>query len=230
MREREIQQHRRFDGVLKDKGIKGYLDMMDEHMVKTRVMMGFGLKASDKNNDNIESNSSGKQANSLGQGWAPIFGIMVTSKSQLEEEQDDQLLSVSDIPPWMDMDTLYVFKHSGPGDSTDFIYKVEGRQMLMIEYSNDPRLKGEFNIVIESKELIYYLGTKFATEAAMWVQAFRRAKKSGEELTRVKDGKITVNIDLYVDLFRKKVKSGLSHWVERRRASESVRHGHGPVR
>jgi hypothetical protein len=37
-----------FDQVVEDKGIKGYLDMMDPDIVKNRVMMSFAEKASAK--------------------------------------------------------------------------------------------------------------------------------------------------------------------------------------
>lgn len=106
----------------------------------------------------------------------------------------------------MELDTIYLFKHDRPGDTSDSISKVSGRQMHMIEFSNDPSLKGNFNVAIEMKDQMYFLGFKYATTADQIIRACRRAKKTEEEISRTKNDKIYRNIDPFIETFRQKVK------------------------
>lgn len=103
------------------------------------------------------------------------------------------------------MDTLYFFKYDKKGDKTEFLKKITGRQMLMVELANDSSLKGNFNIHIELKQKMYFFGFKYATVAQKWVNSFKRAKKTVEEIARTKNDKIHRNIDPLVDKFRNKV-------------------------
>lgn len=111
------------------------------------------------------------------------------------------------MPPWMELDTLYLFKYDGPGDTSDFIAKVSGRQMHMIEFSNDNSLKGDFNIAIEMKDQMYFFGFPYATVADKILKACKRAKKTEEEISRTKSDKLYRNIDHFIDVYRQKVKS-----------------------
>lgn len=103
------------------------------------------------------------------------------------------------------MDTLYFFKYDKKGDKTEYLKKITGRQMLMVELINDPSLKGSFHIQIELKSKIYFFGFKYATVAQKWINSFRRAKKTVEEIARIKSGKIYRNIDPLIQKFRNKV-------------------------
>lgn len=67
-----------FDHVVDDKGIKGYLDMMDPAIVRNRVMMSFAEKASAKTQ---KQNGKAKQKINISGGWQKIFMICITSKS-----------------------------------------------------------------------------------------------------------------------------------------------------
>ena len=107
----------------------------------------------------------------------------------------------------MELDTLYFFKYDKRGDKSEFLKKITGRQMLMVEISSDSSLKGNFNIHIELKNKMYFFGFKYATIAQKWINAFRRSKKSVEEIARTKSGKILRNIDPLIEKFRNKVSS-----------------------
>lgn len=98
-----------------------------------------------------------------------------------------------------------MFKYDGPGDTSDFVTKISGRQMHMIEFSNDPNLKGNFNMAIEMKDQIYFFGFKFATNADEVLRACKRAKKTEEEISRTKNDRIFRNIDPFIEIFRQKV-------------------------
>ena len=132
--------------------------MMDPAIVKNRVMMSFADKASTK----IQKQ---KGKTKVSGGWQKIFMICINQKSYDDENIDDQLLAETELPAWMEMDTLYFFKYDKKGDKTEYLKKITGRQMLMVELVNDSSLKGNFNIHIELKQKMYFFGFKFATLA-----------------------------------------------------------------
>ena len=74
----------------------------------------------------------------------------------------------------------------------------------MIEYSTDSYQKQSFTITIELKDSLLYFETKYATEASMWITALRSAKRTSEEISRTKNGKLHRNIDPFIDWFRRK--------------------------
>jgi hypothetical protein len=115
------------------------------------------------------------------------------------------LLGENEIPPWMELDCLYFFKYDKKGDTTEFLKKITGSQILLSEISNDTSLKGKFNIQIELKGKMYFFAYQFATFAQKWLNCLKRAKKSAEEITRIKCDKIYRNIDPLIELFRLKV-------------------------
>lgn len=44
---------------------------------------------------------------------------------QLEDSHlDAGLLKASQLPTWMELDTLYIFKFDGKGDSSEYIHKI----------------------------------------------------------------------------------------------------------
>ncbi len=57
--------------------------------------------------------------------WDKVFLMMVTSKNFTDDGHlDMKLLRANQLPPWMDMDTLYFFKYDNSGDRSEFITKV----------------------------------------------------------------------------------------------------------
>lgn len=228
-REDEMRKELAFDSVIEDKGIKSYLDMMDPKFLRNRVMMSFAEKASSK----VQKNNEKAQLKiEIAGGWQRIFVILVASKSYVRiifssrirayskdpDDIDDLILGENEVPHWMELDALYFFKYEKKGDKSEFLKKITGKQMLMIELANDSSLKGRFNVQIDVKEKMYYFGFNWAHLAQKWLNALRRAKKSVEELARIKHDKIYINVDPLVEKFRLKV--GASHrakLVERRR-------------
>ena len=52
----------------------------------------------------------------------------------------------NEVPHWMELDSLYFFKYDKKGDKSEFLKKITGKQMVMIELASDSSLKGRFNI------------------------------------------------------------------------------------
>ena len=105
-----------------------------------------------------------------------------TNESREEEKKvDDKLLDEKDLPHWMETDTLYFFRWEQPGDVSESILNISGRQMKLIEFAKNRDLEGKYNIQIEVDGKIYFLGLEFATIAQNWIDCLKRAKKSAEE-------------------------------------------------
>lgn len=115
------------------------------------------------------------------------------------------MFSETDIPPWMELDTLYLFKYDGPKDTSDFIAKISGRQMHMIEFTNETSMKGNFNLAIEMKDQVNFFGFKYAFIGDQILRASKRAKKTEEEISRTKSDRLFRNIDHFIETFRQKV-------------------------
>ena len=143
--------------------------------------------------------------------WKEEFYFIVTSKafSALGEEVDEEMINESEVPNWLELDTLYMFKYEKEGDESEFRKKVSGREMLHIESVQDSSFKGKYNFAIELKQKVYFVGVEFCKEANRWVAALKKAKQTDEELARMKGTGIRRNIDHIVNSYRKKVCSGL---------------------
>jgi len=105
----------------------------------------------------------------------------------------------------MEIDTLYLFNYSGPGDKAEYHTKISGDGMLMLEFASDKSLQGNYNLVIEIDKKVYFIGLEYATLAQNLINALRRAKKSKEELSRSNFDKITRNTDGLIEMYRMKV-------------------------
>ena len=77
----EIKRERSFSGILKDKGITEYLEMLDPVLRKTRVMMG---KAKIATGRSQELSQGIINPNIL---WIDVFVFLVCSKSKVNQKQ-----------------------------------------------------------------------------------------------------------------------------------------------
>ena len=138
--------------------------------------------------------------------WKEEFFIVVTSKafSALGEPVDEEMISESEVPPWLDLDTLYMFKSEKEDDPSEFRKKIAGREMLLVESVQDSSFKGKYNFAIELKQKVYFVGVEYCKDLNRWVAALRKAKQTNEELARMKGVGIRRNIDPLVVLYKKR--------------------------
>jgi hypothetical protein len=112
----------------------------------------------------------------------------------------------------MKTDTLYLFKWTKSGDTSSFIKEYEAKDFLMIEPMNPDGLKSKYNLRIEMRDSIEFIGTNFAVEIEKWITGLRCAKRCGEENERSKN-KITRNIDFIIGMYRRKMGQQLDEFV-----------------
>lgn len=161
----------------------------------------------------------------LGSGlsWKSYFAIIVSSKafSVYGEETDPYIIKDSDMPPWMNLDTLYLFTFDHDKDDSEFKKSVTGNQFTVIEpVQNSGDLKGNYNFLIETKNKFFFFGVKYCKEMNKWLTAVRKAKSNMEEISRTKANFMYKNIDPIISLYKQKVRRCKS---ENRRSSENLR-------
>lgn len=205
---------------MKAKKIKSYLDMFSAKVLKNHVVVGMVKHTSghqiDKDiagNDNTHRTSLLNIAglkNILPQNmmvWKDEFFVLISSKafSYHQLETDDHMISETEVPPWFELDTLYMFKADGPNDESDFRKKIPAKDIMMVEPVQDSNFKGKYNIILELQKKVYFIGFETCQEANRWTAALKKAKYTNEEVGRAKGSGLLRNIDNMVSLYKKKV-------------------------
>lgn len=137
--------------------------------------------------------------------WEEHFCIMVSSKSMVHEDYEEDMIDMKELPLWMEADTLYLFEYKNEKDGSEFVRKVNGSQMIMIEPFTHPSFQGDYYFMIQTKEDTLFFEVKFASETSAWLNGLRRAKKTREEQMRTKKKQVSRNIDPLVLMFLNKM-------------------------
>lgn len=216
----EITPKLNFDKILKAKKLKNYFDMISPKIVKNHVMCGFVKKTSGQQIDQDVADTDSRRktgllsiaglSNILPQNmmsWKEEFFVIVTSRGFAGPgvQPDENLITESDVPPWFDLDTLYMFKYENEEDESEFFKKYNGKQILMAEPASDSSFKGKYNFVLELKEKVYFVGCEFCKEVNRWIAALRKAKQNAEENSRAKGNGPLRNIDRLIGIYKRKV-------------------------
>lgn len=124
------------------------------------------------------------------------------------EEPDTYIIKESDMPPWMNLDTLYIFTFDSDKDDSEFKECFAGNELTVIEpIQSGGDLKGNYNLLIETKHKFNFFGVKFCKELNRWLAAVKKAKSTVEEIARTKSNHLYKNIDPIIYLYKQKVAS-----------------------
>jgi hypothetical protein len=114
----------------------------------------------------------------------------------------------------MKVDTLYLFKWDKKGDTSNFIKEYEAKDFLMIEPMAPDGMKTKYNIRIEMRDIVEFIGTQFCIEIQSWINSLKCAKRCGEENEKSKKKAIGRNIDFLVGLYRRKRGEDINKFIE----------------
>lgn len=208
----EINKKLNFENVLKLKKLRSTFDMIQKHVITNHIQVGFLRQATAAIAGlGMDTNSAQNQPINNLSSWAESFFVLVCSKafSVKGEPVDDVMLHETDMPHWLDLDTLYEFKVINDKDDSECVKKQQCKLFSIIEPILQEGLKGNHNFIVETKDKFYCFGSEYCKETNRWLAALRKAKLNLEEITRTKANHLSVNIDPTIVLFKQKVIFGL---------------------
>jgi hypothetical protein len=184
------------------------LDMISPKIFKNHVHMGMlkhtHVVNSGKEGEGNKLNKSTFDFLGVGNDWREGFFIVICSKafSVYGETPDEDMISEVDLPHWMELNTLYEFRVENDKDESEFLQKIHGNKILVIEPLYDKSMKGNHQFMIDTKEKTYYLGMDYCKQLNKWVASLRKAKMTFEEVSRTKATGLTKNVDPWILAYR----------------------------
>lgn len=136
--------------------------------------------------------------------------FMMTSKSLPKKDQDFTILSASDIPSWLELNTLYFFTleiggqtkpSTTPRDSTapDLMIRPLEIQHLQLM----PGENSSFNIVILTKDSAYMTSFDHASDCVAFDEVVNHARDLDKETQRSKRSAIDWSVEAAIQAFEK---------------------------
>lgn len=206
----DINKKLNFEIPLKLKKLRSTFDMITRDVYGNHVQVGFLRYASSPMGGHGMDSHSGNNLpiNNLS-AWKESFFVLVTSKafSVKGEQVDEVMLHETDMPHWLDLDTLYEFRIENDKDDSEFVNKYTCKQFQVIHPILKEGLKGNHNFTLETKETLLCFGSEYCKETNRWLAAVKKGKQNLEEISRTKANALTVNIDPLIGLFKQKVSS-----------------------
>ena len=225
----KIRQHFKFGKQLEAKGLASYIQQLPEKLRKSRFIFSMSKHTTTRPQEHEKGDqdfgdqmvnrisnvaSIGKNMFNAGLGFIlpnnlffdNVFCVLSTCKSYLEDSHtDSDILKPSDIPHWMEMETMYIFKYDDENDKTEYIDKIVCKDILVIEpVKTDANIKSRYCYRIELQDKVHIFCHNFALEVNDWRRALRASKKHQEETIRTEAGQIKKNVDGLVWSFRMK--------------------------
>lgn len=139
--------------------------------------------------------------------WDKMFIILASGKSFIDQDsepQDSTLLTNSKLPPWMELDHIYIFKYETDRDTSEFAEKINVGEILSIQPIETKKadVAAKYCVRIDLKDRFHMFGMELASECNSWMRALRRAKKTHEETLRSQDQKLRKNVDLLIHQYK----------------------------
>ena len=114
------------------------------------------------------------------------YAILVTAKDTDYEDDDDEIIEKNKLPPWMDLETMYVFPYEDKDNKEMYEQKICTKEMLSIEFQDDSASKDGYTFRVETRNKIFFYNCRSAHECKQWVIVLNKSKKTIEEMGRTK--------------------------------------------
>lgn len=105
-----------YNRILTLKGITDFTDKLDPKVVQSRLCVGFLSK---KGKNNITR-------------YQKRFFVLISAKPLNNEIKDDIILTENDLPPWLELETIYYFHCKHDEDKSPFVGKIALRNCISI--------------------------------------------------------------------------------------------------
>ena len=130
---------------------------------------------------------------------------------------DTDPLRTDSLPPWMEPNTIYLFRYDGENDHSDYFAKINCTEIVWADAveTDGIELKNRFCFRFEVKDKIHLFCTDFATVVNDWLRAEAAGKRCEAEKDRWDNNEIEKNIDPLITAYKqKKSKRLVKYYME----------------
>lgn len=126
--------------------------------------------------------------------------------TQLEiPNEDDGILKESQLPHWLDMQCLYLFRYDNATDKSEFFLKIPCTEISLVEAVATKSLEYKerycFRVVVQEKVHIFLVET--AIDCNSWMKSLRAGKQIQEEINKTSAKTLNKNIEYLFYYYRK---------------------------
>ena len=114
--------------------------------------------------------------------------VLISSKPFLTTESPDtvspQRITEDQLPPWMELDTLFYFHYKTNDDKSPFIRKIPLRNFVSMEIENQNQQHGildeteGYSFKLVTKERTFHFKAELITEMNKWILALEGSRKN----------------------------------------------------
>jgi len=174
--------HSNSEDILKAKGIWSYFQNIDPDILSKRVMSGW-----------LRKRSKGKTKYFQNRWFILVSARQIRNDCPLDEE----ILSVSQLPPWMELETIYYFDDKEILTESKYLKNIvlQDCNGVIVKDMTKSKDKG-FTFKIDMGETIYHLNAETLKENQQWTVAIELSKATAQQQARSRDGGLKKNIAL----------------------------------
>lgn len=181
------------DEILRKKGLKKNLEDIPYAILMPRMILGYLHK-------------KGQQQTSK---FQKRWFFLISSKPIFNDSQlDEQIIEDKQLPPKIELDTLYYYSYDGEGDTTErkgAIRMNDCHDIIRDESKNPDK---EYCFKINMGDRIYILAAETEFEREMWIDAMRNSIRNSKEMKNTTSGGSAIkivkkNIDKIIDIYDK---------------------------
>jgi len=182
------------DDILKKKSLKTYFSDINKEVLEKRCIMGFLYKKGQKQNTKFQKR------------WF----ILISSKPLFsKEEADENIIKESQLPPKMELDTIYYYQYDFEGDASGPKGSIPMVSCLDI-LKDDSKAAGKENCLkINMGDRIFVIAAETEYDRDKWIDALRNSVRNVKEMKTNTQGGVAIkkNIDKAIDIYEQ---SGLT--------------------
>lgn len=117
---------------------------------------------------------------------------------------DTDPLRTDSLPPWMEPNTIYLFRYDGENDHSDYFAKINCTEIVWADAveTDGIEVKNNFSFRFELKDKIHVFSTDFGMVTNDWLRAVRCGQKCEEERLRTDQKELKKNVDSVVTAFK----------------------------
>jgi hypothetical protein len=131
------------------------------------------------------------------------YAMLITAKGVWDENHTEKsLLTIRDLPHWMNFDKIYMYPFSTDDDNSPSDHCILTSDILCVEAHDDTELEKFHTVRVECADKVWFFACDTAHEARKWIDLIRKSKENSEELARLKYKEFKLNIDPMIHRYR----------------------------